>query len=307
MREDIYKRVLARLETQLVDAIAKREAGETFEMPFTTSGKLVHPQNPKGQNYRGVNFVIGLLEAMFAGRCGIYGTYRMWQELGVQVRKRASPDERFGIPVVYFQPAKSEATDSEGENTGFAFLKSYVVFAIEDTNANLDEWVKRTVHPPLEGAPDERLDALDRSYCEAQKIQRTHAPGRAFYRSSTDEVNVPPFSDFKSAQAYAATVAHELMHSTGERERTDRTKPKGMFGSPDYALEELIAEIGAAMVCANLGIETTGRDDHARYLASWLKALKDDASLVAKAAAEAQKGADFLLAYDRATLSIAAA
>jgi antirestriction protein ArdC len=108
---------------------------------------------------------------------------------------------------------------------------------------------------------------------------------------STDSIRMPHKTSFDSAAHYYATALHELTHWTGAAHRLDRNH-KGRFGSPDYAFEELIAEIGAAYLCADLGIQ--GELRHAGYISSWLKACRDDNTAIFKAAALAQKAADFI-------------
>lgn len=98
---------------------------------------------------------------------------------------------------------------------------------------------------------------------------------------------------FKSPGHYAATMLHELGHWTGHKSRLDRELHKGRFGNPEYAAEELVAELTSAFLCAELGIDGEGQQ-HATYLASWLKALKDDKRFIFAAASAAQKAANFL-------------
>ena len=120
---------------------------------------------------------------------------------------------------------------------------------------------------------------------------------RAYYQPSTDVVNVPLPSSFEAAEHYYATLFHELVHSTGHESRLARPGVTGvtMFGSHDYSKEELVAEMGAAFLCGEAGIEGATIDSHAAYVGGWLKKLKDDSRLVITAAAQAQKAADLIL------------
>ena len=105
---------------------------------------------------------------------------------------------------------------------------------------------------------------------------------------------MPDFASFRSAEAYYGTLGHELIHWTGHGSRLDRQRNKDRFGSEAYAMEELVAEIGAAFLCADLALAPQIREDHAPYIAGWLKALKEDRRAIFTAAAAAQKAADYL-------------
>jgi antirestriction protein ArdC len=102
-----------------------------------------------------------------------------------------------------------------------------------------------------------------------------------------------PFETFRDAESHAATLAHELTHWTKHDKRLARDFGRVRFGDEGYAKEELVAELGAAFLCADLGISPEVRDDHAAYIASWLKALRDDKRLIFTAAAHAQRAADY--------------
>ncbi len=114
-----------------------------------------------------------------------------------------------------------------------------------------------------------------------------------FTRHHQRFIQLPPAAAFKDAESYAATKAHELIHWTGNEHRLARTFGK-RFGDHAYACEELVAELGAAFLCADLGVTPDVRDDHAAYLAHWLEVLKTDKRAIVTAAAEAQRASDFL-------------
>jgi antirestriction protein ArdC len=123
----------------------------------------------------------------------------------------------------------------------------------------------------------------------------------AFYSPSGDFVGMPALAEFKTAEDYYSVLFHELTHSTGHETRLNRKGVSGSegnwsaFGSTPYAKEELVAEMGAAFLCGEVGIAERTLDNSAAYLASWLQRLKDDAKLVVQAAAQAQKAADWVL------------
>jgi antirestriction protein ArdC len=120
----------------------------------------------------------------------------------------------------------------------------------------------------------------------------------AFYRPSTDSVQMPNLEAFDSAESYHSTLFHELTHSTGHPSRLKRLNadaPIAPFGSPDYSKEELVAEMGAAFLCAESGIGNVTLTSSASYIQNWLGALRNDKRMVVIAAAQAQKAADYIL------------
>jgi antirestriction protein ArdC len=141
-----------------------------------------------------------------------------------------------------------------------------------------------------------------------QRIVKTgalisHGSDAAFYMPSQDRIQLPNKSAFDNEGSYYATAFHELTHWSGHESRCDRNL-KGKFGNPAYAFEELVAEMGAAFLCADYGIQ--GELRHAGYIQSWLKALRDDSKAVFKAAALAQKAADYINQLDATRQALAA-
>jgi antirestriction protein ArdC len=119
---------------------------------------------------------------------------------------------------------------------------------------------------------------------------------RAFYSPATDHIQMPPQSAFATAQGFCGTLIHELGHWTGAESRLDRDL-RNSYGSHDYAREELRAEIGQMMVCAEVGIADCDFSNNAAYIASWLEKLRSDRKEIFRAAADAQRIADYLLAF----------
>ena len=111
---------------------------------------------------------------------------------------------------------------------------------------------------------------------------------------------MPPFESFRDAESYYATLGHECMHWTRHEKRLARDFGRKRWGDEGYAVEELVAELGAAFLCADLALTPEVRDDHAAYIASWLKVLKDDKRAIFTAAAHAQRAADYLAAFSTA-------
>jgi antirestriction protein ArdC len=128
------------------------------------------------------------------------------------------------------------------------------------------------------------------AFIKAQRALIKHGGNRAFYVPSADYIQLPELDQFKSSHDYYATSLHELSHWTGHESRLNRDF-SGRFGNEAYAFEELVAELGSAMLCAHLKLD--GQLQHSSYIASWLKVLKDDPKNILKASAQAQKILNF--------------
>ncbi|MBU8763774.1 DUF1738 domain-containing protein [Micrococcus luteus] len=228
--------------------------------------------------YRGIN--IFLLEP------GEYATIKQINEEGGKVKK----GER-GQIVVFWTWLEKEGKN-KGELEKIPFLRYYRVFEInkqcEGLNSKRNDQIFE--HDPIEEA--ERICA---GYANAPDM--LHGSGRAFYRPADDLVSVPPLSDYAKAEEYYSTLFHELVHSTGHSSRLKRSgiTELASFGDESYSKEELIAEIGAAMLCGVAGINNSTIENSAAYVGSWLKKLKEDKRLIVQAAAQAQKAADHIL------------
>jgi antirestriction protein ArdC len=145
--------------------------------------------------------------------------------------------------------------------------------------------------PPLP-APA-RIEAAER-FAANSRADIRHGGGRAFYAIDADRVQLPPFESFTDPESYYATLLHELTHWTRHPSRLNREFGRKRWGDAGFAAEELVAELGAAFLCADLGITPEPRADHASYIASWLEVLKNDKRAIFTAAAHAQRAADLL-------------
>ncbi len=142
-------------------------------------------------------------------------------------------------------------------------------------------------------SPLDRLAEADRFFAGTGADIRQGGT-RAYYAEGCDYVQMPPFETFRDAESHAATLAHELTHWTKHPARLARDFGRKRFGDEGYATEELVAELGSAFLAADLGITPEVREDHAAYIATWLKALRDDKRLIFSAAADAQRAMDYL-------------
>jgi antirestriction protein ArdC len=216
-------------------------------------------------------------------------TFRQARELGGHVRKGEK-----GSQVVYANKIVKTEEDSEtGEDVEKAipFLKGYTVFNVEQIDELPAHYYAKAVEPTLE--PAERIAPVE-AFLAATEANVSHGGNQAFYASSQDRIQMPPFEFFRDPESYYATLLHETVHWTKHPKRMDRDFGRKRWGDEGYAMEELVAEIGAAFLSADLGITPEAREDHASYIASWLKILKDDKRAIFSAASHAQRAATFL-------------
>ena len=217
----------------------------------------------------------------------IWMTFKQAKELNANIRKGSK-----GSPVVYSDRiTRTETTDDgEEQERDIYFMKEYHVFNVEQIDG-LPPHFYAVDTPPLDQAL--RNDAAERFFANTGADIR-HGGSQAYYASGPDYVQMPPFAAFRDAESYVSTLAHEMTHWTKHSSRLDRDFGRTKFGDEGYAREELVAEIGAAFLCCDLGITPEPRDDHAAYLDHWLKVLKEDKRAIFQASAHAQRAVDFL-------------
>lgn len=292
-RADFYQRVTDKIIRDL------EQGTRSWIKPWTTSSGPIAAARPlrhDGTPYRGVNVLILWSEAIERGyTSATWMTYRQAQALGAQVRKG-----EHGATVVYAKTIERAEDDPDtGKETveRIPLLRAYTVFNTEQIDGlSPQPEVQPTVIQPMSS----RIDRVD-AFIAATTATIVHIGNRACYIPSADRIEMPPYRQFidtatsSAAEGYYATLLHELIHWTSPKHRCDRDIGK-RFGDNAYAREELVAEVGAAFLCADLGIALEPRPDHAAYLASWLTVLKSDKRAIFAAAALAQKAVDWLAA-----------
>src|ERR1700730_19038991 len=170
-------------------------------------------------------------------------------------------------------------------------MKGYTVFNAEQCEGLPAHYYARAEPPTL--TPMQRLDAADRFFA-ATGIEIRHGGTRAYYAEGPDYVQMPPFETFRDAESHAATLAHEITHWTKHEKRLARDFGRVRFGDEGYAKEELVAELGSAFLAADLELTPEVREDHAAYIGSWIKVLKNEKRAIFSAAAHAQLALDYL-------------
>ncbi len=230
------------------------------------------------------------MEAEAAGYSApIWMTFRQALELGGHVRKGEK-----GALVVYAnsitKTAQDEATGEESEQK-IPYMKGYTVFNVEQIDDLPAHYYAKAAQPNL--SPQERIAPVE-AFLAQTGADLSHGGNQAFYMPSQDRIQMPPFEFFRDPESYYATLLHETVHWTKHPKRLDRDFGRKRWGDEGYAMEELVAEIGAAFLSADLGITPDIREDHASYIASWLKVLKDDKRAIFTASGHAQRAATFL-------------
>ena len=285
-RTDVYTRVTNRIIADLEQGV------RPWLKPWNAehaAGRITRPLRHNGIPYKGINVVMLWSASVTKGyACPLWLTFKQAIELGGNVRKGEK-----GELVVYANSITRTETDDKGEATERAipFMKGYTVFNAEQCEGLPAHYSAKTEPPAL--TPIQRLEAADQFFA-ATGADIRHGGTRAFYAEGPDYVQMPPFETFRDAESYAATLAHELTHWTKHEKRLARDMGRVRWGDEGYAREELVAELGAAFLSADIGITPEVREDHAAYIATWLTVLKMDKRFIFSAAAHAQRAADYL-------------
>lgn len=290
-KEDLHQRIT----NQIIVAI--EEGAGTYQMPWNpklcgSTSSIGLPHNPVGQySYHGINIL-----SLWASQqdknyfTPEWATFKQWQAVGAQVRRGEK-----GTLTVFFKSINTDRdlSDTDKENPHRRFIaKAAYVFNI----AQVDGY-----EPPAQPLllPIDHNIAADELILSSGAIIYKDSRS-ACYIPSRDEIHLPPEGAFIDTQSYYSVALHELVHWTGHADRCDRDL-HNRFGSEAYAAEELIAELGSAFLCAEIGISQEPRIDHAQYINSWLKILKHDKRAVFTAAAKASQSTTFLTALTKKT------
>lgn len=260
-----------------------------WHKPWKTSadGVRVPTSYTSKKAYRGINsFLLGLARFKAGYESNYWLTFKQVQGLGGNVKGQRS--EMVVFWKLLEKPAAKPTPESDTDY--IPMLRYYRVF-------NLDQ-VEGITKPKPESLPEFQAIAEAESIAaEYQKqIDVSHGGARAYYQPGTDSIRMPAREVFDGPEEYYSTLFHEFTHSTGHKSRLNRPgiTDTHYFGDEVYSKEELVAEMGAAMLCGVVGIENKTIRNSASYIRSWLDKLRDDKKLVVHAAAAAQKAADFI-------------
>ena len=273
------------IEVKVTDAIiAALEKGVApWQQPWTGADGRARSLSTK-KPYRGINSPILEAAAIIGGySTPWWGTFKQIKALGGSVRKGQT-----GTPVVFWKMLEVEETD--GTTKTVSLMRYYTVFNADQAEGLTLPKTEKAEPREVSHAVQDVIDGYDNGPRVIYRRGDT-----AFYSPVADTVTLPEPNQFKDDSGLAATAFHELVHSTGHTGRLDRLEAGATFGCESYASEELVAEMGAAMLAATVGVELK-IEDCAAYVAGWLDTLKNDRSMIIKAAQLSQKAVDLITA-----------
>lgn len=274
---DIYQHVTDQIIGMLETAKSSGELWQSF------GAKGMPSNGATGYVYKGINtFYLWAVGYDRGFQSSKWASYKDWQGKGRQVKA----GEKSVARVVYW--GKADKKDATGEKTGdtYLFAQSTAVF----NESQLVDYVA----PVINNIPDSLKIPAAEQFFSNLGGNVVYGGNSAHYTPSTDTITMPVFGAFRDQLTYYSVLGHEYTHWTSAKTRCDRQLGK-RFGDRAYCAEELIAELGAAFLLGNLGLTTEPREDHAHYLAAYLKMLREDKKAIFAVAGKAQQACDYLL------------
>jgi antirestriction protein ArdC len=284
------KNVFEAITSEIIAAI---EAGDlTYEMPWHAMGAQAAPANAiSGRRYHGINSLLLAMKTRTSHfSSNRWATYRQWTATGGQVRRGEK-----ATTILLWKSTSACSDEGLAKKDGGKPARPSRSIARSFTVFNADQVDGASIGTSTRLGANQRLSVADAFFDRFAPWIWTGSDS-AFYDRSSDLVSMPAFATFRRAEGYYSVLAHELTHWSGSKDRLDRDL-SGRFGSAAYAMEELIAELGSAFVAADLGLDLIPRRDHAPYVASWLKVLRDDPRAIVTAASKAQTAAGYLTEF----------
>jgi antirestriction protein ArdC len=284
-RQDIYTRITGQIVASLEQGVRpwmKPWSGEN------AAAKITRPLRHNGTPYTGINILMlwaASLEHGFGSPSWM--TFKQALDLNAHVRKGEK-----GSLVVYANTFTRTEEDAEGQEVEreIPFLKGYTVFNVEQIEGLPEHFYAK---PEPKFTAVERIDHAE-TFFAATHADIRYRGGRAYYAQEPDYIQMPPIESFRDAESFYGTLGHETVHWTKHPSRIERDFGRKTWGDEGYAREELVAELGAAFLCADLELTPEVREDHAAYIATWLTVLKNDNRAIFQAAAHAQRAVDYL-------------
>jgi antirestriction protein ArdC len=284
-RDDFYQTITQKIVEQLSQGV------RPWQCPWNATSAFGPPSRPlrsNGKRYSGVNVLVLWLESQLRGfSIPVWITFRQAKELGGFVKKGEK-----ATTVVYansFEKTDTNADTGEEQKRNIPFLRAYSVFNVDQVTGLPEHFYARQQQS---SNLEERLDSVEKFF-QAFPIQKRFGGNRAYFSPSEDYIQLPPYDSFASRSSFYAVLAHESIHATGSPNRLNREFGK-RFGDQQYAFEELIAELGAAYLCADLSITPEVMPEHSQYLQTWLSILKQDSKALFTAASQASRAVEYL-------------
>ena len=280
------KEIINKVADKFIEAL-KTQKGDWKKSKIWKSLESGLPINANTRkSYNGFNIINLLLDREIHNYDNNeWGTFKMWNDMGYRLKKNEKCSYVFfNKPFEVEDPTKLDEFGNPKKKKIF-YLKPYAVF-----NANQVEGyeVKKAQAPNKAKA----LKNVDK-YVENTGAEISHGGDRAYYSPNFDRIQMPSKESFLGTEEYYGTLLHELVHWTGHEKRCKRDF-SGFFGSEAYAIEELVAETGSAILCSILGISQTVREDHLKYVNSWIKNLENKPEQVIKAINKSTKAIEHL-------------
>ncbi|CCW17296.1 domain of unknown function DUF1738 [Sphingobium indicum BiD32] len=280
---------------EITDLIIRKleEGVPPWSRPWRCSGAGGRPLRHCGTPYTGINtlYLWALGDAQ-GYRSRFWMTYRQAEALGGNVRR----GETGAISVYYSSFKKREEHPETGKEVekNIRFLRHYIVFNADQIDA-LPAYFYAPEEPEIPVAPSTRQAAMD-AFFTAIPADVRHGGNQAYFTPTFDHIQMPNRTSFRSMDHYASTRCHETVHWSGHPARLARTFGK-RFGDKAYAFEELVAEIGAGLCCADLDLPNVLHDSHASYVGHWLEILRGDKTAIIHAAAKAEQAFVYLKSF----------
>jgi antirestriction protein ArdC len=292
VKRDLYAEVSARIVAELERGVAP------WVKPWSVTPGQNVPQNAvTNRPYSGCNVILLWLARNRGWATPRFLTFKQAVEAGGHVRKG-----EHGTKVYFVKQLQVKDGDGEEAESGLIpMMREYTVFNLDQCEG-LPESI-RAGKPMRVRNPDTR-DALADDFLRSTGADIREGQGEAYYVPSQDFISMPAFQAFKGADHFYNTVFHELIHWSGNKSRLNRDL-KNRFGTRDYAAEELVAELGAAFLCAEFGFDGDVRN--AGYIATWIELLKADKRAFFTACSKASKASDYLRSLALAEPAAAAA
>jgi antirestriction protein ArdC len=284
MKRDLYAEVSARVLAEL----------ETGAAPWikpwaATPGANVPCNAVSNRPYSGCNVILLWMAGAAGYRAPRFLTFKQALEFGGHVRKGERGAKIYFVKQLEVQ----EDADGNSHTRLVPMMREYTVFNVDQCDGLPG---RVAAGKPMRSRNPDTRDELADEFLRSTRADVREGHGEAFYVPSHDFISMPAFGAFKSADHFYGTVFHELTHWTAHASRLDRDL-KNRFGSREYAAEELVAELGAAFLCAEFGFDGDLR--HAGYIEHWIELLKTDKRAFFTACSQASKAADYLRRFRR--------
>ena len=286
--------------------ITMLEAGTRPWVQPWVDGQPSLPCQITGKEYTGGNVLnLWMVRTMYGFKSNHWLTYKGFTGLGGTFKKDPETGKNPKAPAFSFKVGQGKdrkRSEEKGEDVFYSFFQTKAVWNADQIEGLPSHFYGETVQVISEA---DRIAKAEAFFAPVD-VPVEHGCGSAYHRPKTNSVHMPDFVSFRDPVSYYATLAHEMVHATRVESRLNRDFGRQAWGDSGYAMEELVAEIGAAMICCQLGITPEIREDHASYVDHWVKVLKDKPKAIFTAAKHAQAAVDYLSAYSEKQTALAA-